>query len=615
MIPTLATRPAHAGGKGRALAGLVVVAVVLTLAILVDSALSYNRIHSGVTIGSLDVGRMTREEATARLADLVRETEANQVVLTSKKQDWHVLPKDVGTKIDVAGTVEQAYALTRERSFGADVATRLRLYLSGREVALRGTVDTAKMDDLLARVGKTLDVPPVNAALTVKNGAVQVTEGRDGSVVDRARLRDQLKALLLSLHATELAVPIKVQPPHIQAADAKEAETQVRTMLTAAVELRAGEQKWTMSPKQTETYVDFRVEGKGDASKLVAFVSPKKAAPLFAEVKGSVEREARKATWETDGQTASLIPSQGGQAVDTTKTADNLTKAALSSTARVAQVTIKETQPSRTTEAAKAMGIVSRLGGFTTEFDGSANRISNVQRAAAKINGTLLGPGEQFDFDATVGRRTAENGFKTAPTIIAGKLEDTLGGGICQVATTLFNAVFFAGLEVTARTNHSLYISHYPMGRDATVSWGGPAFRFRNDTPHWLLIKSAASDSSLTFVIYGTPENREVTYTTSDWYDLEPLTEKKAGNPDLSAGARRVTDEGQTGRSVKVVRKVTKGDQVIHHDTFVSRYPMYPRVIEEGPKAATTTTTKPTTPTTNPAPTTTNPPATTTTGG
>jgi vancomycin resistance protein YoaR len=199
-----------------------------------------------------------------------------------------------------------------------------------------------------------------------------------------------------------------------------------------------------------------------------------------------------------------------------------------------------------------------------------------------------------------VGQRTSDNGFQTAPAIVAGKLEETLGGGICQVSTTLFNAVFFAGLDVTARTNHSLYISHYPKGRDATVSWGGPAFRFRNDTKTWIMIKAAASRSSLTFVIYGTPVNRQVTYTTGDWYNVQSPTEKRVKTAELFVGQERQIDGGQTGKQVKVTRKVIEGGKTIHDDVFLSSYPMKPKIIEEGSKPTTTTTVPATTTTTSP---------------
>jgi vancomycin resistance protein YoaR len=400
--------------------------------------------------------------------------------------------------------------------------------------------------------------------------------------------------------------------PAIAASDTAGAVDAAKTMLSAPVTLTSGDLSWEVSTEQIQNSMDFRVEGEGAQSKLAPYFSAKKAAALFTKIGGKIGAKPKNASWQTDGETATLVPAQTGKELDPDKTAAALTVAALSTTSRTAAAAVREKQPDVTTEKAKGMGIVSKLGGFTTEFSGSANRVSNVQHAASFINNTLIAPGSEFDFDSVVGERTVANGFKTAPSIINGKLEDTLGGGICQVATTLFNAVFFAGLDVTSRTNHSLYISHYPMGRDATVSWGGPAFRWVNDTPNWVLIRTAYSDSSLTFVIYGTPQGRKVTYTTTDWFDIEQVVDKKTEVSTLPAGQTEVKDPGQTGRSVTVKRTVTQSGKVIHQDTFASRYPMYPRLIDVGKG---TPTTKPATTTTTdkPATTTTKPPTTTTT--
>jgi vancomycin resistance protein YoaR len=590
---------------------------LLLLLILGDLALAHNRIHPGVTILGHEVGRQTREEASAALQELVDRAARAPLTLAGEGQSWEVLPADLGTAIDVQTTVAEAYGLTRNSNFASDLVTRFSLYMSPQELPVRATIDAALMDDLLRRLGEALDKPPVNASLKVEGQDVSVVEGTPGLVVDQAGLRESLKTLLFSLEQAEVPIPTKRLDPAIQASHTEEAAAQARAMMTGPVELRSGENSWTLSPETLRGLLDFRVEGEGGTERLVTFISAEKAGSFFDEVAKAVNVSPKNATWETNGTTASIVPAVTGKTLDREKTAVAVTEAARSSEQRLAQVQAVEAQPDRTTERAKEMGIASKLGAFTTEFGGSDNRRDNVQHAAKLISGTLIGPGEEFDFDRVVGQRTTENGFKTAPAIISGRLEDTLGGGICQVATTLFNAAFFAGLDITSRRNHSLYISHYPKGRDATVSWGGPAFRFRNDTSNWILIKAASSRSSLTFVIYGTPQGREVSYTTSDWYNVQPPTEKRVASSELTVGQTRVTDDGQTGRSIKVVRKVTREGKIIHEDNFVSTYPMRPKVIQEGTKPLPTTTTtepKPVTTTSAPAPATTTSTSTTTAG-
>ena len=351
--------------------------------------------------------------------------------------------------------------------------------------------------------------------------------------------------------------------------------------------------------------------GTRSSQRLTPYVSPDRAEGFLEEIAAAIRTTPRRATWETNGSTATIIPALPGKELDTIGTAAALTEAASSTSNRVAKIAVKETPPERTTEQAQAMGIVQNIGDYTTEFTGSANRISNIQRAASLISNTLVGPGEVFSFNNTVGQRTEDRGFKTAPVIKEdGRLEDDLGGGICQVATTLFNCAFFAGLPIVQRENHLLYIDHYPMGRDATVSWGYPDLQFRNDTDHWLLIKAHADSNSVTFVIYGTPDGRKVTYSTSDWYDVVKQTEKRVKTDELPLGETRVKDYGQDGRSCSVTRTVTRNGQA-RKETFYSEYPMVPKLIEEGTKPKeTTTTTAPTTTTTGTPPST-SPPTTT----
>ena len=126
-----------------------------------------------------------------------------------------------------------------------------------------------------------------------------------------------------------------------------------------------------------------------------------------------------------------------------------------------------------------------------------------------------------------------------APTIINGKLGDSVGGGMCQVSTTVFNAAFEAGLQIVERHNHELYISHYPLGRDATVSYGSYDLKFRNDTPHWILLKTVFTGWSLTVSLYSSPLQRRVVASTSNWYGFMPFTVHKQNDPTLAQG----TDE------------------------------------------------------------------------
>ena len=164
------------------------------------------------------------------------------------------------------------------------------------------------------------------------------------------------------------------------------------------------------------------------------------------------------------------------------KTAKALLAAAGPRDDRVAPLAVGTAEPKRTTADAHAMGITGVVSSFSTTYGGTPGRLHNVALVAELIDDTLIAPGAIFSFNETTGARTAAKGFEEAPVIINGELKNGIGGGVCQVSTTTFNAAFFAGLPIIERTNHALYISHYPQGRDATVDYPGIDLKFRNDT-------------------------------------------------------------------------------------------------------------------------------------
>src|SRR5207247_7725559 len=160
----------------------------------------------------------------------------------------------------------------------------------------------------------------------------------------------------------------------------------------------------------------------------------------------------------------------------------------------------------------------------------------NVQVVAHLVDDKLIAPGATFSFNETTGARTAAKGFLEAPVIINGELGTGLGGGVCQVSTTVFNAAYEAGLSITARTNHALYISHYPLGRDATVNYPDVDLRFVNDTSHWLLLRTFVGSYSLTVGLYGTPQHRRVVTHARPLVDTGPAPVKHEMDPRLTAG-------------------------------------------------------------------------------
>jgi vancomycin resistance protein YoaR len=613
---TTAQRRRRGRGRLRILIAVGSVLLVLLLGLLIDSALYYNKVHAGVSIAGHSVGGLTRTEATAALTRWVEDARKTPIILSSDAKSWPVLPDDVGTKIDVRGAVSEAMAVSRGSNFFADLGRRFTLYFEHQDLPLQATVDSAMMDGVLAKIAQAIDVPPVNPGLAIQGSDITVTQGQKGRVLDQATLGQQLKTLLVTLRAPKLPVPMLPEEPAIKVQNSQQALVQARTMISAPLVVVGHNRQWTLTPGQIAAYLDFTSQDQNGVSTLVPYVSATKMGPFFDAIAKGVARDPVDASFKENGTTAWVIPGQPGEALDRTATAAAVTAGVLTTSGRTVNVAVTTTDPKLTTAAAQAMGIKDRLSTFTLGYVGTPNRQVNVRITTQYASNVFMAPGDVYNFDQQIGPRTAARGYMLAPGITGpNTLEDVLGGGICQVSTTLFNAVFFAGLQVVERHNHSIYIKHYPQGRDATVTGGGKNMRFKNDTQHYIWIVGKSNGVTTTFTIYGTSEGRKVTYTTSAFVNVVVKTTVTSLDPTLASGKTTIFDPGQIGQQCTVVRMVTRPDgTVIHKDTFLSTWQMFPMTILVG--TAKTSTTKPptsTTATTKPTTTTTTKPTTTTT--
>jgi vancomycin resistance protein YoaR len=591
----------------------VIVAIVV-LAIVIDSALYYNKVHAGVSVAGQSLGGLTPEEATADLNAMVDKAQQSAIVLTNGDKTWTIMPKEVGTEMDVEGAVASAMAVSREGNFFSDLGKRLDLYFNDVDLPLSGSVDSAMLNEAVADVAREIDVAPVNAGLEIEGTEIKVIEDQTGTAVDQATLAQQLTDVLVTLHSTEMEIPTTVVEPAVTAEDNAEAQKQAETMIGAPIVVKDGEQSWSLSPVQIASYMDFKSEMKNGVSTLVPYLSAEEMNAFFDQIQDKVAKKPANATFKSDGQKAWVVPGVLGQALNREQTAEAISAASLETTGRTAEVGVDTTEPELTTEEAEARGIKDLLASYTTPpYAGSGNRQVNVRITTEYASNVMLAPGEVYNFDKQIGPRTAARGYKLAPGIVGpGKLEDVFGGGICQVSTTLFNAVFFAGLEVVERHNHSIYIDHYPKGRDATVTGGGKNLRFKNDTAHWIWIRGTSDGITTTFNIYGTDEGRKVSYTVSDFYNVTGRSTVTVKNPNLPTGVTNVLTGGQSGKQLTTKRVVKLPDgTVLHNDKFISYFPMVPRQVEVGTGSTTTTTTVPSSTTT----TTGGPPSSTTTTG
>jgi vancomycin resistance protein YoaR len=541
---------------------------------------SPERIAAGVQIAGVDVGGMKPRDAERLLERRSRALERVPVVFTAAGRRWRVTPAQLGVRADWRAAVALAqrhgdgfgpfrgFRRIGVRVFGADVAPPTRVY----EAGLAFEID---------RFARAVYTPHRDARLRLHGLQPVVVKGSAGRALDRGAATRLVVAALSGFSRHPVTLPVRSEPPALSAAELATAASRARVALSAPVRLVWQGTTWTISPWQLRAMLAL----PGPRVRSLQIGGPG-AARYFTDLRRALNRRARNAGFavSSDGSVG-LIPSRPGRALSVRVTEANLFRAALSSDNRVARVVVSTSQPERTTREARAMGIRGLVGGYETIYGGDANRIHNVQLVARLIDGTLIAPGQTFSFNRATGARTADKGFREAPVIINGELQTGLGGGVCQVSTTVFNAAYEAGLKITARTNHALYISHYPLGRDATVNYPDVDLRFVNDTPHWLLLRTFVGSYSLTVGLYGAPQHRRVVTQTRPLVDTGPPPVTRQPDSSLIKGDSVLEDAGEPSRSTSVRRLVYQRGKLIYDDTWYSSYRAEPKIVLVGTKA------------------------------
>lgn len=318
---------------------------------------------------------------------------------------------------------------------------------------------------------------------------------------------------------------------------------------------------------QTEVQVDF---------------TTREAAPLsIQEIHDAVSGEMRNASY--DAETDAIVPEQMGASFDTVSAQRALNSAAPGETI---SVPADIQQPEVTAEDLKAVLFRDLLGECTTHVGGTAARISNVRLASAAFDSTVLNSGDVFSYNETVGQRTAAKGYKAAPAYVQGETVDEIGGGVCQPSSTLYYACLLANMEITERYAHRYIPAYITRGMDATVSWGGPDYKFTNNTKYPVKIVAKYENAYLTVQLWGTKTDDLTVKMTYETLSTTPFKEVEQQDPSLAPGERQVKVTPYTGYKVRTYRNVFDGSGALISSEVeaISDYKSRDRLTLVGPE-------------------------------
>jgi vancomycin resistance protein YoaR len=574
---TAARRTARLLGVPRSLLAAALVPVLLLGLFGVDTALASGTVRRGVSVGGVGLGGLGRAAARTRLAAAAAQVEARPLVLRAETARVELPRSQAGVRLDLDGSVAAAFAVGRSGPFDLG---RLRSWFGGIELPWRVRLESQGVERAVARLEGQIRRPIREPALRLTGTKVELLQGTPGRGVDPVGARRALEAAAGLPAGAEVALPISEQRPTVDQAAAQAAADQASKLLSAPLTVTVAGHSATLQPAELAPRVRSQVRD----GRLVVELVPEALDGLLRRRAPFAYSEPRDARFEPAGGHIRLLPAVAGRVADPAKAAAALLAAGGKDGAgRTAALPVNTSQPKFSTAAAKALGVKQVISSFTTTFSSSdAPRVHNISLIAAAVNGQLVLPGQVFSMNAATGERTPDKGYRTAKVIKDGEIVPGLGGGVCQAGTTMFNAVFFAGLPVVERRNHSLHISHYPMGRDATLNWPGTDLKFRNDSPYGIFITARATPATMNVTLWSTSRGYQVDFSTSNPYNFRSPPTRFEDDPTLPAGQQVVESSGSAGFDVTVQRTVTHNGQVVRKDTFVSNYVPWSKVVRRG---------------------------------
>ena len=566
------------GRRGRTI--LVVFAIVaVVLAIPTAAALYLGRdtgsnIPAGTEIDGVPVGGLTAPQARAVVRTHGNELISRGLIFVAGGNRFQIDPAEIKLRPNAAAAVASARAdssfFERLRGRLGDTTTRSipLTYLYNAKAYRRATLP----------VRQAVSIAPQSASITTtESGAFVVTPAVNGQLPNIADMRAAVRDIGHS--GPEIPVAVRVVEPRIPTAVANEAAASARTFVATRhiVSLKD-------DPRVIPRAVAKRAAGFTQTEKTVRFTIGRGVLrAYFTRIYGKSERPARNAIFVTNAAgKARIIGGRNGRGVDVETLARTWEK---TPDLKIVPITVGVREPALTNEEAQNLGVKQIVGQFFTPYNGGA-RVTNIKRAAEILDQFILPAQATFSLNDALGERTLQRGFVEAPMIGENNvLKDAVGGGVSQIATTTFNAAFFSGLKLIAHTPHSFWISRYPKGREATVSWGDPQLIFKNNWDAPIVILTHTNDEGLTVQFLSDPLGRKVVAVEGTPYSQTKAKIIRERDPTLAPGEIKIHQrKGADGFSIKYGRRVYKDDKLISQENWKWRYAPENGIIYFGPK-------------------------------
>jgi len=570
--------------KRDVVAGAIVVGVLLVLAPVFGEAFGESsKVAGGVWVAGLDVSRLERVALERAVGTRAREFEKRALSAKIAGKALSLDPAAIGFRIDVRETVARVLSVGRRgHVFGRIAGVYARL-VAPEDVELASALDAAELSKLLARWEETAIVDRAfGGGIKIVGSNVEALPPRAGKKLDGAAAERVIRRALVAPAPPLLELPVVSVPAPLPADAADAPAREAKTIVSGPITLVSNEPeaRVVLAPERLGTMLVTIAR----PPKLLLGFSPEGIDKLFEEARKSIETDAIDAKVLIDEkEKISVVPSRPGVRIELARIGNALTLAAARPDRTAELPILHEPKPALATEEAEKLGIKGLVSSFTTRHPCCEKRVDNIHRIADIMNGKVVRPGETVSVNALVGPRTLKTGFVPAPTIEEGEIVDSIGGGISQFATTLFNALFHGGYEIVERQPHTYWFPRYPMGHEATLSWPKPDIIFKNDTAAGMVFKTSYSGTSVTVKIYGDNGGRKVRAEVSGRQNVMEPSVEILPNPKVSPDEEKIKEPGSVGWSVIVSRILTFPDKSTREDRRRVTYKPRTKRIEVHP--------------------------------
>lgn len=585
------------------------IAIILAVAVFLGFQLLHvNRIYPGVSVGGVDLGGMTQSKATAALSTELTYTEAGRIILTDQNNTWAASPGQMGLFLDPQTSAEQAYQIGRSGTLNQRLTDKLTGLRQGHEIAPSFIFDQRLAFHYLSTLASEhIDRPVIEPRLSIEGTEIIIHPGQSGRQLDISASLTSIGDLMESHEDGLIPLPVVEPDPVIldveQQADlARGILSQPLTLSMPPAEAETNELgPWTFSPEELATMLIFQRVDDHDSSYYQVSLNYRMLNDFLIRLAPSLQKEEQNTRFifNDDSLQLDIIePAMVGRTLDLQKTIDSIQQGAIALQHDI-PLTFIYTNPAVTDQATgESLGITELVHAQTSYFYGSSGaRIFNISLAASKMHGVLIAPGATFSTGSQLGEVSEETGYKEGLIIFGDSTIEGVGGGVCQVSTTLFRTAFFAGFPITERHSHAYRVSYYEKdagnhiddtlaGLDATVFVPVIDLKFTNDTPYWLLMETYVDEGArrLTWKFYSTKDGRSLEWhTTGPVNIVEAPKARYQENPELEKGEVDQIDWEAEGADVTVDRTVRKDGEILFQDSFYTHYEPWRAIYEYGP--------------------------------